>query len=57
MDPFEHVRLIVEQWLVAKPTVTAKEMTVPSAETIPDVYAGGSQLRTLQRRVEKWRSG
>jgi hypothetical protein len=56
VDPFEHVWPIVEQWLTAEPTVTAKEMMVRLAETIPEVYAGGSQLRTLQRRVKQWRS-
>ena len=25
------------------------------AAMIPDVYAGGAQLRTLQRRIKAWR--
>lgn len=26
------------------------------AEMVPDVYASGAQLRTLQRRVKQWRA-
>ena len=26
------------------------------AVMVPDAYAGGAQLRTLQRRIKQWRS-
>jgi hypothetical protein len=55
-DPFEHAWPIVEQWLVAEPTVSAKELLERLTAVIPDAYAGTSQLRTLQRRVQRWRA-
>jgi len=35
--------------------VTAKELLERLAAMVPDVYAGTSQLRTLQRRIKDWR--
>jgi hypothetical protein len=55
-DPFEHAWPTVEQWLLREPHVTAKELLTRLAEKVPDVYAGTSQLRTLQRRVREWRT-
>lgn len=55
-DPFEHVWPTVEQWLMNEPTATAKELLERLASIVPDVYVGTSQLRTLQRRVQKWRA-
>jgi hypothetical protein len=55
-DPFEHAWPMVEQWLMREPTVTAKELLERLASAVPDAYAGTSQLRTLQRRVQLWRA-
>jgi hypothetical protein len=55
-DPFEHAWPIVEQWLANEPTVSAKELLERLAAMAPDAYAGTSQLRTLQRRVQQWRA-
>ncbi|MFC3110960.1 transposase family protein [Undibacterium arcticum] len=55
-DPFEHAWSIVEQWLMTEPTVSAKELLERLAAVLPDAYAGTSQLRTLQRRVQRWRA-
>lgn len=55
-DPFEHVWPVVEHWLDTEPTVTAPAMMERLAAMVPDAYAGMAQLRTLQRRVKKWRS-
>jgi len=55
-DPFEHVWHLVERWLQTEPAVTAKELMARLAAQVPDVYAGASQLRTLQRRVKQWRA-
>jgi hypothetical protein len=55
-DPFEHAWPIVEQWLMAEPTVTAKDLLERLAAAVPDAYAGTAQLRTLQRRVQRWRA-
>lgn len=55
-DPFEHAWPIVEQWLMTEPTVSAKELLERLAAAVPDAYAGTSQLRTLQRRVQRWRA-
>ena len=55
-DPFEDAWPLVEQWLVEEPSGTAKQFLERLASHIPDVYAGASQLRTLQRRVKTWRA-
>ena len=55
-DPFAHAWPMVEQWLMREPTVTAKELLARLASAVPDAYAGTSQLRTLQRRVQQWRA-
>ena len=55
-DPFELAWPVVEGWLVADPTATAKELMGRLALTIPDAYAGDAQLRTLQRRIKTWRA-
>jgi hypothetical protein len=55
-DPFEHAWPIVEQWLMAEPTVTANDLLERLAAAVPDAYAGTAQLRPLQRRVQRWRA-
>lgn len=55
-DPFEHAWPVVEGWLVAEPTATAKELMNRLAQMVPDAYASKGQLRTLQRRIKAWRA-
>ena len=55
-DPFELAWPVVEGWLVADPTASAKELMSRLASTVPDAYAGDAQLRTLQRRIKTWRA-
>lgn len=55
VDPFEHTWPLIEQWLNAEPTLTATQLMARLAESMPDVYAGTAQLRTLQRRINTWR--
>jgi hypothetical protein len=55
-DPFEDAWPLVVEWLTEDPGITAKELLAQLASRIPDVYAGESQLRTLQRRVKEWRA-
>ena len=55
-DPFEDAWPLVEEWLAGDPGITAKVLLERLASRIPDVYAGESQLRTLQRRVKAWRA-
>lgn len=55
-DPFEHAWPMIEQWLHQEPSVTAKELLVRLSDSIPEVYSGTTQLRTLQRRVQKFRA-
>ncbi len=55
-DPFEDAWPVVEGWLVAEPTATAKELMNRLAQTVPDTYSSKSQLRTLQRRIKRWRA-
>jgi hypothetical protein len=55
-DPFEHTWPLVNQWLEFESTITAKDILERLAEMVPDVYASGAQLRTLQRRVKQWRA-
>ena len=56
MDPFAYSWPLVEEWLRAEPDVTAKALMQRLCERFPDVYPTGVQLRTLQRRVQLWRS-
>jgi len=53
-DPFEHARPMIQQWLHREAQVTAKDLLARLAEQVPGVYAGTSQLRTLQRRDQAW---
>ena len=55
-DLFEHAWPMIEQWLQQEPSVTAKELLTRLTECVPAVYSGTTQLRTLQRRVQKFRS-
>lgn len=55
-DPFADAWPLVEGWLIAEPTATAKELFDRLAAMLPDVYAGKAQLRTLQRRIKAWRA-
>jgi len=55
-DPFEHAWPVVEGWLIAEPSVTAKELMNRLAQVVPDAYASKAQLRTLQRRIKAWRA-
>lgn len=55
-DPFADAWPVVEGWLIAEPTVNAKELMDRLAAMVPDVYASKAQLRTLQRRVKAWRA-
>ncbi len=56
IDPFAYSWPLVEEWLRAKPDVTAKALMQRLCERFPDVYPTGVQLRTPQRRVQLWRS-
>lgn len=55
-DPFADAWPVVGGWLIAEPTVTAKELMDRLAAMVPDVYASKAHLRTLQRRVKAWRA-
>jgi len=56
VDPFADAWPVVEGWLLAEPTVSARALMTRLANMIPDAYAGSAQLRTLQRRVKAWRA-
>ncbi len=56
IDPFAYSWPLVEEWLRAEPDVTAKALMQRLCEQFPDVYPTGVQLRTLQCRVQLWRS-
>jgi hypothetical protein len=56
IDPFEHVWPIVQQWLEEDPGASAKALLGRLTNMLPELYAGTAQLRTLQRRVQQWRS-
>jgi hypothetical protein len=56
VDPFADAWPVVEGWLAAEPSVSAKVMMERLANLIPDMYASKTQLRTLQRRVKVWRA-
>ena len=55
IDPFAHTWPMVEEWLRAEPEVTARTLMHRLCGRFPDVYPTGTQLRTLQRRVQLWR--
>ena len=55
VDPFEAVWLQVQQWLNEQPDANAKELFRRLQESMPGVFPPG-QVRTLQRRVQQWRS-
>ena len=55
-DPFAESWPLVEGWLMAEPNLTAKELLTRLGQRLPDLYLTGAQLRTLQRRVEAWRT-
>jgi len=50
-------RGVVEGWLIADPTVSAKALMERLATLVPEAYASKAQLRTVQRRVKAWRAG
>jgi len=54
-DPFEDVRLEIEQKLADNPYLIAKTILLELQQAYPGKYLDG-QLRTLQRRVKQWRS-
>ena len=56
MAPFADAWPVVEGWLIAEPTVSAKALMERLAAMVPDAYASKAQLRTLQRRVKAWRA-
>ena len=56
VDPFADAWPLVEGWLIAEPTVSAKALIERLAAMVPDAYASKAQLRTLQRRVKAWRA-
>ena len=55
MDPFADVWAEIEHWLEAHPTRTAKSIFGELQQRYPDQYPD-VQLRTLQRRIAKWRA-
>lgn len=55
-DPFAHAWPLVEGWLIAQPSATAKELLERLVAMLPEGYAGKAQLRTLQRRIKAWRA-
>ncbi len=54
-DPFEEVAAELYQWFLAAPDRTAKSLLQELQERYPDQYPA-HLLRTLQRRVQTWRS-
>jgi hypothetical protein len=54
-DPFADVWDEISTWLAATPERTAKSIFVELQERYPGRFAD-AQLRTLQRRVQEWRS-
>lgn len=55
VDPFESAWPLVRRWLEAEPDRTAKELFERLQVDQPGSFADG-QIRTLQRRVQEWRS-
>ena len=56
VDPFADAWSLVDGWLIAEPSASAKELMKRLATMFPEAYAGNAQLRTLQRRVKAWRA-
>ena len=56
VDPFADVWPVIEGWLIAEPSASARAVMSRLAAMVPDVYASKAQLRTLQRRVKVWRA-
>lgn len=54
-DPLAEAWPAFEQWLLADPTLTAKELLECFSALSNAPAVGGAQLRTLQRRVKTWR--
>ena len=54
-DPFESAWPLVCRWLEAEPDRTAKELFHRLQAQLPGAFPAG-QLRTLQRRVQEWRT-
>jgi hypothetical protein len=55
VDRFAEVWTEIEQWLEANPARTAKSIFVELQQRDPDRYPD-VQLRTLQRRIARWRA-
>lgn len=55
LDPFAEVAAELHQWFLAAPDCTAKSLLQDLQERYPDRYPD-HLLRTLQRRVQIWRS-
>ena len=55
VDPFEQAWPLVRHWLEAEPDRTAKELFHRLQVAQPDTFQDG-QVRTLQRRVQEWRT-
>jgi hypothetical protein len=54
VDPFEKTWPVVERWLAEQPDANAKELLQRLQESDPAIP--DNQLRTLQRRVQAWRT-
>ncbi len=54
--PFAEAWPVIEGWLDADPSTSAKELMDRLAAMVPEVYGSKAQLRTLQRRVRDWRT-
>ena len=55
VDPFQSAWPLVEQWLNDQPDATAKELFQRLQSQMSQAFQPG-QLRTLQRRVKRWRT-
>lgn len=54
-DPFEAVWPVICSWLKNEPDRTAKELFHRLQVNQPNIFPDG-QLRTLQRRIQEWRT-
>ena len=55
-DPFADAWPVIEGWLNAEPSISAKALMERLVVMVPEMYGNKAQLRTLQRRVKAWRS-
>lgn len=55
-DPFEQVWPLVCRWLEDEPSLSAKLIMAKLATDVPELYGAQTQLRTLQRKLKKWRN-